>query len=141
MQNLETVEMQSNVFETIPANIQWSPKISQINLAGNRNLKVIEEHAFSSALGLTQLILSGTSNLQVRSNGLHIKNGGAMLFMNDWWSTFDSNAFGNVDGGELWGKLDITVGNNFPEDVFRLMLKTASDKQQNGKYFTEKIEL
>ena len=138
MENLETVSMKSNGFETIPANIKWSPKVWQIDLSDNSNLKVIEEHAFSSALGLNQLLLLGTDGVQVRSNGFHIKHGdgAAMLMMGDKSSTFESNAFGNVDGGELWGSLHFFVGNDFPEDVFRLMIKTAFDKNHDGKYNT-----
>ena len=135
MQNLEVFEMESGGVESIPANIQWSHKIAEINFRGNRNLKLIEEYAFTSASGLTSLLLEGSSDgLQVRSNAFHKKQAGGVLRMGT--GIFESNAFGNVDGGELWGSLHFFAGNDFPEDVFRLMIKTAFDKNHDGKYNT-----
>ena len=76
-------------------------------------------------------MLDMNSALVLKANAFHItsqnkpelaltfEDGGAGVQMED-------NAFGNVVGGKLWGKLEITVP-DFPEGVFRLMLKAHFD--------------
>lgn len=46
---------------------------------------------------------------------------------------FEANAFGNVDGGQLWDKLRLETF-DFSEDVFRLMLKSHFDKGHRSNY-------
>ncbi len=44
----------------------------------------------------------------------------------------EEDAFGNIAGGKLWNSLAISTS-DFPEDVFRLMLKTHFDKGHDSK--------
>merc|ERR1711973_212687 len=51
---------------------------------------------------------------------------------------FETNAFGNVDGGQLWDILDISITNyrtkGFPEEAFRLLLKSHFNKGHKSKF-------
>lgn len=76
-------------------------------------------------------MLDMNSGLLIRSNAFHLtsqnKPSLALTFLDSGVSAvLEDNAFGNVVGGKLWGKLDITVP-DFPEGVFRLMLKAHFD--------------
>ena len=53
---------------------------------------------------------------------------------------YDSNAFGNVDGGKLWTLMNVPSV-DFPEDVFRLLLKTHFDKGHQSKVQNQIIQL
>ena len=56
---------------------------------------------------------------------------------------FESNCFGNVDGGQLWDVLDIATNgfgeHVFPEGAFRLLLKAHFNKGHKSKYIYIKV--
>jgi hypothetical protein len=45
-----------------------------------------------------------------------------------------ANAYGNVDGGQLWDEMKITTLDDYPEDVYRLLLKSHFDKGHTSTY-------
>ena len=130
--NVESVGMQANGFEVVPGFISWPSSLKHINLNGNVHIKKIEEKAFSSAINLETLSLVPMGeNATIESNGFHTTssypNKKLTYAFTSGYETLQANAFGNVDGGQLWNTLDI-VATNFPQDVFRLLLKTHFDK-------------
>ena len=82
-------------------------------------------------------MLNMNASLTLKSNGFHITS---MLRPSLELSFLDSgaaaviedNAFGNVVGGKLWGKMDMAVP-DFPEGAFRLMLKAHFDLFSESK--------
>ena len=100
-----------------------------------KDLTNIESHAFSQAKGLMEISLHGSGdNLLIQSNGLHITSSlNKTLYLSGDDIELNENAFGNVDGGQLWTYFHIGLS-NFPEDVFRLMLKSHYDKGHKSKF-------
>ena len=84
-------------------------------------------------LGLMELSLTGSgNNLLIESNGLHVKSKlNKTLYLSGNFLDLGANAFGNVDGGELWNHLYLETS-DFPEEVFRLFLKSHFDKNSMG---------
>ena len=83
-----------------------------------------------------ELSLTGSgNNLLIESNGLHVKSKlNKTLYLSGNFLDLGANAFGNVDGGELWNHLYLETS-DFPEDVFRLFLKSHFDKNSMGNTF------
>ena len=134
--SLEYFSMILTGIESIPANISWSSTLRSVHLTGNWHLKLIDEHAFSSASQLQELSLLGSGDhLVVKPNGFHTtsKKNPKVLDISSFYSgkvddlLLEENAFGNVDGGELWEVMNIATS-DFPEDAFRLLLKAHFDK-------------
>lgn len=138
---LDKFSMTGSALKKIPTEVIWPEKLRSIDFSYNEQLEKIESYAFSSALGLQSLLFIGSGdNLVVQSNGFHTKS---KLAKNLHISSDDPdepienlqlepNAFGNVEGSELWSGLLIETS-DFPEDVFRLMLKTHFDKGHTSK--------
>ena len=132
---VHTINIQGNGIETIPGGIQWSKSLEEITLTYNP-ISLIEPFAFSSASNLAKILISSSENVHVLSNGFHTtsnQNDKEIQLYPKFSVAYEANAFGNVDGGELWQRLDIPVSaNGFSEDVFRLMIKAYSDKGHTG---------
>ena len=122
----------------LPSDTIWPDSLREIRMVGNQYLQSIEPHTFSHAYGLQLLHLSNGETMHIKSNGLHSKSRlekELKLFQyND--VIYDSNAFGNVDGGELWQKTSIQT-EDFNQEVFRLMLKTHFDKGHQSLFNTD----
>ena len=131
--SLTKFSMQSNALETVPSGIEWSDKLEDLNFAGN-NIELIEPYAFSSASNVSKINLSGPRPVHVSTNGFHItsRNVNKEILISGPPGTYDANAFGNVDGGELWDSIYFNTY-EFPENVFRLMIKAHLDKAHSGK--------
>ena len=114
--------------------IPWSDSVTHIDLGYNTNIKEIPPNAFVSASNLEELKMWSMGGLlAINGNGLRTsssKGPSFEMYQNGGCVTdIAPNAFGNVAGGALWGNLWIPWC-SFPEDVFRVMLKTAFDKGQ-----------
>ena len=118
--------------------VPWSSSVTEIFFQRNENIKEVASNAFKSASGLEVLDMwSMGPDVAIRENGFRItsQKGPILRFYADGCGVNDiaPNAFGNVAGGALWGTLLIDWC-YFPEDSFRLMLKTAFDKGKECKY-------
>ena len=143
-QQLKSLEIFYSDITVIPANIPWPTSIENITIYGNENLETIEPFAFSSAINLKRLNLVGSgydqNRLTIKSNAFHTTSPlHKTLEMTPSKNViFESNCFGNVDGGQLWDVLDIATNgfgeHVFPEDAFRLLLKAHFDKGHKSKY-------
>ena len=141
---LQEFAMISTGMESFPSNIPWPNTLYKMEYMGNSELHSIEPYAFSNAEGLQLLDLRGSgAGLHTKSNGFHSKsNLEKTLTISDFDSEtkYDSNAFGNVDGGKLWTLMNVPSV-DFPEDVFRLLLKTHFDKGHQSKVQNQIIQL
>ena len=74
----------------------------------------------------------------VKSNGFHISSTAAPIltlgYRSGGYITLEANAFGNVDGGQLWQAFDLGRS-DFNEHVLRLFIKAQFDKGNTSKYF------
>ena len=133
---LQEFSIRSTGLESIPSNTTWPDTLYKTEYMGNLKLHSIEPYAFSNAEGLKLLDLRGCgAGLHTKSNGFHSKsNLEKTLEISDYDSNtkYDSNAFGNVDGGKLWTSMSVPSV-DFPENVFRLLLKTHFDKGHQSK--------
>ena len=76
----------------------------------------------------------------VKSNGFHTTSRNATLIFyplpfdddEDGYITLEDNAFGNVDGGQLWEGLNLGPS-DFNENALRLLLKAHFDKAHTCK--------
>ena len=96
----------------IPGNTTWSSKLREINLNSAHDLTLIQSHAFSMATGLTKLTINGANeNIVVESNGFHTTSTHykSLEFQGDYGKALQANAYGNVDGGQLWDEMKITL--------------------------------
>ena len=103
--------MQANGLEIFPGNTTWSSKLREINLNSAHELTLIQSHAFSMATGLTKLTVNGANeNIVVESNGFHTTSTHykSLEFQGDYGKALQANAYGNVDGGQLWDEMKIT---------------------------------
>ena len=141
---LQEFAMISTGMESFPSNIPWPNTLYKMEYMGNSELHSIEPYAFSNAEGLQLLDLRGSgAGLHTKSNGFHSKsNLEKTLTISgfDSETKYDSNAFGNVDGGKLWTLMNVPSV-DFPEDVFRLLLKTHFDKGHQSKVQNQIIQL
>ena len=133
---LQEFAMISTGIESFPSNTPWPNTLYKMEFMDSSKLHTIEPFAFSNAEGLQLLDLRASgAGLHTKSNGFHSKsNMDKNLIISDYDSDtkYDSNAFGNVDGGKLW-TLMYVPSVDFPEDVFRLLLKTHFDKGHQSK--------
>ena len=133
---LKEFAMISTGMESLPPYTPWPNTLHKMEFMGNFELHSIEPYAFSNAEGLQLLDLRGSgAGLHTKSNGFHTKsNLEKTLEISDYDSDtkYDSNAFGNVDGGKLWTTMNVPSV-DFPENVFRLLLKTHFDKGHQSK--------
>ena len=133
---LQEFGMVSTGIESLPSNTPWPNTLHKMELMGNFELYLIEPYAFSNAEGLQLLDLRGSGKgLHIESNGFHSKSNlekTLEISYVDSDTKYDSNAFGNVDGGKLWTTMNVPSV-DFPEDVFRLLLKTHFDKGHQSK--------
>ena len=118
--------------------IPWSASVTEIDLRNNYDITEIPPNAFRTASGLEQLDMSSMGpELAIKEDGFHItsRKGPSLRFYQTLGCVTDiaPNTFGNVAGGALWGNLWLDWC-DFPEDVFRVMLKSAFDKGQECKY-------
>ena len=127
--NLQSLEFSWTGLELLPSGTIWPDSLREIRMEGNQYLQSIESHTFSHAYGLQLLHLSDGPLIHIKSNGLHSKSRlDKELKLSRYNNViYDSNAFGNVDGGELWQNISIQT-KDFNQEVFRLMLKTHFDK-------------
>ena len=151
-QTLKSLEISSTDLRIVPSNIEWPTSIENITLFSNGNLETIEPYAFSSAANLKRINLIGSGytrkDLILKSNAFHTTSSLQKTFELVTSATviYESNAFGNVDGGQLWDTLDIGasaygISNGFPEEAFRLLLKSHFDKGHESKYILMHIVL
>ena len=130
--------MQANGLEMIPGNTTWSSKLREVNLNGNMELNLIQSHAFSMATGLTKLTINGANaGIVVESNGFHTTSTHykSLEFQGDYGKALQANAYGNVDGGQLWNEMKINTIDDFPENVYRLLLKSHFDKGHTSMFY------
>ena len=144
-QQLKSLEITSIGLRILPSNIPWPRSLQNITLIGNGNLEIIEPYALQNAQNLENLAFIGTghnqNNLTFTSNSLQITSAAVKKTFELATSTeviFETNAFGNVDGGQLWDVLDISITNywtkGFPEEAFRLLLKSHFNKGHKSKF-------
>ena len=140
--NLGVFKTQSIGLEVIPGNIEWPSSLHSIEMRYSTNLKLIEPFAFSSAVNLQDIWVGEVAgNCVVKSNGFHTtSNKAASLILypynngaNGEYITLEDNAFGNVDGGQLWDRLNLGKS-DFNEKALRLLFKAHFDKQHTCKY-------
>lgn len=119
--------------ETMDSDIPWPVTVQHIDL-GYNSIATIPPHAFSAAQHLVSLTMwsfgPDNGHLTIESNGLHITSAHSPKLATYSYAsqiTLKDNAFGNVDGGHLWGEINMRT-QDFPEGVFRLMLKSHFDK-------------
>lgn len=126
---LQQFALTESAIENVPSDISWPNSLHKIDLSWNSELYTIQSHAFSRAPSLMELSLTGSgNNLLIESNGLHVKSKlNKTLYLSGNFLDLGANAFGNVDGGELWNHLYLETS-DFPEEVFRLFLKSHFDK-------------
>lgn len=147
-QQLKQLEITESDIRMIPSNIPWPASVEDISLF-LPNLETIEPFAFTRASKLKGIDLHGSGykqeNVTFKSNSFHttsplhksLKISLAKIMSPSKNVFFESNCFGNVDGGHLWDALEITTngfGIEFSEDAFRLILKTHFDKGHKSKY-------
>ena len=89
-------------------------------------------------MNLEYLWVSETDkNFVVKSNGFHKRSTSASstLTVNSGggYITLEANAFGNVEGGQLWQKLNLGRS-DFNEQALRLLIKAHFDKGHACKY-------
>jgi hypothetical protein len=138
--NLEYFKIQSSGIEVIPGDIAWPSSLEAIEMRYNTKLKLIEPFAFSSAVNLQQIWVGEVAgNCVVKSNGFHTTSNKASLLLYPYnngadgeYITLEDNAFGNVDGGQLWAGLNLGKS-DFNEKALRLLLKAHFDKQHTCK--------
>ena len=46
-----------------------------------------------------------------------------------------ANAYGNVDGGQLWDEIKVNTLGDFPEIVYRLLIKSHFDKGHTSMFY------
>ena len=135
--NLARLDFQYSSIEIIPSDIIWPDSLHTIEMRYMTKLQSIEPHAFSSATNLVQIWVGETAgNCVVKSNGFHIKSkrDGKTLILypssneDGSYIRLEDNAFGNVDGGKLWDRLNLGKS-DFSEKALRLAFKSHFDKQ------------
>ena len=148
-QHLKQFEITESDIKVIPSSIAWPVSVEAISLF-LPNLEAIEPFAFSRASKLKKIDLHGSGYKQekviFKSNAFHttspvhksLQISLAKIMNPSKNVVFESNCFGNVEGGKLWDVLEITTngfGIEFTEEAFRLILKTHFDKGHKSKYF------
>ena len=78
-------------------------------------------------------------NFVVKSNGFHTTSisPSSILTLGHYtggYITLEANAFGNVEGGQLWQIFDLGRS-DFNEGALRLFIKAQFDKGNTSKYF------
>ena len=140
--NLEFFKTSYIGLEVIPGNIEWPSTLHTIEMRYSTKLQLIEPFAFSSAVNLQQIWVGEVAgNCVVQSNGFHTTStiAGKTLILypssnaNGEFITLEDNAFGNVDGGQLWDQLNLGKS-DFNEKALRLLFKAHFDKQHSCKY-------
>ena len=117
--------------------IPWSPTVEVIFMQRNPQITSIGSNAFKHATNLKQLNLWDMGpNVVINENAFRISTQDKPFLRYNGEgcsaSVISENAFGNVEGGQLWGSISLDWC-EFPELSFRLMLKTAFDKGLHGK--------
>ena len=103
-------------------------------------LTLIQSHAFSSATGLTYLYVNGDNfEIIVESNGFHTTSTDykTLEFQGNYGRALQANAYGNVDGGQLWDEIKVNTLDDFPENVYRLLLKSHFDKGHTCMFYVD----
>merc|ERR1711962_621978 len=130
--NLEYLAIGGTGIEMIPSDIKWPSTLILIQFFESWNLKSIESHAFSSAVNLERVLVSEVAkNFVVKSNGFHKSSTTATsdltVYPGGGYITLEANAFGNVEGGQLWQTLNLGAS-DFNEQALRLLIKAHFDK-------------
>lgn len=129
------------VIPSIPSGTKWPSSFRRFNMYGNNVEETkIEPDAFYTAsnLEIIQILEQPEKGLTVATNGFRITSKKASRITIDYNPVhFDANAFGNEDEGELWSELDVKT-NDFPEDVFRQLIKTHFDLGHTSLFNDEK---
>ena len=138
--SLQSFKFTHSSLAGLEEDIPWPASVTHIDLGYNNDLTEIPPNAFKSASGLERLQIWASGAYIVRENGLRISSSKGPSFetyqYGDCIKDVESNAFGNVAGGNLWGNMWIPWC-TFPEQAFRLMLKTAFDKGQTSKLYIQ----
>ena len=135
--NLASFSLTNSGLTEVAANINWPERLTFIDLSANPDLTELPAHFLSRSSAIDRLSLRNmSSNFHLGNNVFHLtaKTRPTLdlsLADNVGVSMVDENAFGNVDGGELWGRLNIAL-QDFPEGAFRLMIKSHFDEVSPG---------
>ena len=132
--SLQEFSMDSCNLTSIPSNITWHSSVHSISFT-NTPIETIEANAFTLAHGLRSLdILGAADSLTIEENGLHTTSHHAKILSADNITHFEKMAFGDADSSVLWTTLDISA-QEFPENVFRAMLKAHFDMHHTSKWY------
>lgn len=137
--NLWFFKIYISAIEVIPGDISWPSTLTTIEMRYNDKVKLIEPFAFSSAANLEQVWIGEVAaDCLVKSNGFRISapttspwNPELILYPSNGFIRLEANAFGNVDGGQLWRQLNLGPS-DFNEDALRLLIKAHFDKGHNN---------
>jgi hypothetical protein len=132
MSNLQSFQLTHTGLISIDSDVPWAATVSTVDLSYNLQLLEIPEFAFRRAVGLTSLLLWSMGAMTFRENAFfltsaHMPSMDFYFYGDESDFVIEENAFGNVDGGELWGRLNLQIP-DFPELAFRLMLKSHFDR-------------
>ena len=122
----------------MPSNVPWPSTVTTIDLGYNDDLVQVEAYAFKYASGLATLKMwAASSSVVFDTNALYTTSSEATFEayfygLNASSPMFGDNAFGNVDGGQLWERIVVPMA-EFRETTFRLMLKAKFDKNAECK--------
>ena len=140
--NLKFLQLDSLGIESIPSEIKWPSSLTTIEGRYLTKLTSIEPYAFSKAQNLQSLWVGEVGpNCVVKSNGFHTTSLAEKTLIiyphNNGYNLDDAiiledNAFGNVDGGQLWDRLNLG-SSDFNENAMRLLFKAHFDKQHPSK--------
>ena len=121
---------------SVPSNNPWPASLKTIDLGYNSGILEVSPFAFHSATGLERLSMWAMGDINFRENALAITSEHWPKFEFYTYGTYvniEDNAFGDVDGGELWGEIMAQLP-DFPEGAFRIMLKSNLDLGQRGRW-------
>ena len=141
MSNLNSFAACGTGLTTIPSVVPWPDSIADIDFGYNDKLTIVEDYAFMYATNLKRLSMwASPRSMFFKTNSLYTSSiqdpafeiyfYGPPVQEDHVW--FEDNAFGNVDGGQLWSSLAVAL-DEFREGTFRLMLKAKFDKSADGK--------
>ena len=139
--NLRFLQLDTVGIESFPTETEWPSSLTTIEGRYLTKLTSIEPYALSKAQNLQSLWVGEVGpNCVVKSNGFHTTSTAKKTLLiypsnngaNDDFIILEDNAFGNVDGGQLWDQL--SMGNSdFNENAMRLLFKAHFDKGHQSK--------
>ena len=133
---LEEFSCTDSGLTALEEDIPWSSTVQKLFFQRNYDITTVNSNAFKTATSLKQLDMWGMgAEVAIKGDAFRITSRtGSILqyYGSECPSEIASNAFGNVEGGPLWGSISVDWC-DFPELTFRLMLKSAFDKGYQGK--------